>query len=138
MAYRGAERDTLSDHVDKNLGQTGAQEEETKNGTGSNEGEEVTVVSSTNAVIKPDTMMVLCLDTVVTYSTMVASRRPPNIASLAVLGWHFHGGSRRLGGFDHGPVVCGGANPERIFVLIWRWHLVEVSRKDLGTVSEEL
>ena len=32
---------------------------------------------------------------------------------------------------DHGPVVHGGGQSERIFILLRRWHRVKISGKDL-------
>ena len=82
--------------VDYKLDETKAEEEEPEDCTGCNEGEEISVIAASNAVVEPDTVMILGLDAVIAYSAMVSSRRTPDIASLAILGRDFHSSGIRL------------------------------------------
>ena len=50
----------------------------------------VPVIASANAVIDPDTVMVLSFNTVVADPTVMASWRSPDVARLAVLGREVH------------------------------------------------
>jgi hypothetical protein len=50
-----------------------------------NKREERSVVSSTDAVVKPDAMMIFILDTVVALTTVTASWRPVYLTRLTVL-----------------------------------------------------
>jgi hypothetical protein len=75
--------------------------------------------------------MILGFDAVVTYSTMMTTRGSPYIASLAIFGGYLHGGCCWLSRFDHSPVVHGRGQSERIFILLRRWHRVEISGKNL-------
>lgn len=53
--------------------------------------EEVSIIPSAYAIVDPYAMVVLSLYTIVTYSAMVTSWRPPNVASFAVFGRDIHG-----------------------------------------------
>jgi len=108
VVYCCAEGDILPVHVDQNLSEACAEKIESDKRTRRDEGEEVTVVSSSYTVIDPDTVMILSLNAVVTYPAMVTTCRSPDIAGFAVLGWHFHCCCSRLSGFNHGPVICWG------------------------------
>jgi hypothetical protein len=76
---------------DEKLGQRRAKEQEAQKSERANKNKEVTVVATANAVVDPDTVMVLRLDTVVTDAAMMGARRAPDIAAFAVLCWNFHG-----------------------------------------------
>lgn len=108
VVYGCAERDILPVHIDQNLSKACAEKVESDKRTRRDEGEEIAVVSSSHTVVDPNTMMILSLDAVVTYPAMVTTCRSPDIASFAVLGWHFHCCCGRLSGLDHGPVIGGG------------------------------
>lgn len=100
--------------------QTSDQEVHAKKCGGHDKCEKVAIVSSTNAVVEPYAVMILRLDTVVTDTTVMGSRRSPDIAALTELGWDFHGcvsaGCRN----DHDPFSGGRAYTERIIIRI-RW-----------------
>jgi hypothetical protein len=117
-------------HVHEDVCETSGEEEAADNRTSGDEGEEVAVVSTSDAVIEPDAVVILSLDAVVADSTVVTSRWPPDIAGLAVLSGDFHSSSGRLSGLYHRPIVHGWSESKRIFGLIWRWHLMEVSWKN--------
>jgi hypothetical protein len=122
----------LSVHVDEDLGEICTQDEETQYCTEGKECEEISVVSASDAIVDPNTMVVLGLDTVVANSTVVTSRRTPDVASFAVFGWHFHSSGGRLCGLDHGPIVRWGCQSKRVFVLVRRRHWMKISRKNLA------
>ena len=91
MINRCAEGNLFSVHIDENLGKTCTKEEEPNDCSSCNEGEEISVIAASNAVVEPDTVMILSLNTIITYSAMVSSRRSPYIASFAIFGGDFHG-----------------------------------------------
>lgn len=87
----------LAVHVDEDLREGGADEEEGEQRGGRHEGEEVAVVAPPDAVVEPHAVVVRGLDAVVAHAAVVRAGRPPDVAGLAVFGWHFHGGGRGLG-----------------------------------------
>ena len=93
MAYRHAKGYVLAIHINQDLCETGAGKIETHNRCDCDEGEEVSVVATTYAVVEPHTVMILRFDAVITYSAVVASGWAPDIASLAILYGHLHSGS---------------------------------------------
>lgn len=123
-------------HVDDNLGKTCTEEKQAKNGGRSDEREEIPIVSTADAVIEPDTVMVLSLDTVVANPTMMTSRWPPDVAGFAILCRHFHCGSGRLSRFDHRPIVRWWRQSERIFIFIRRRHWMKVPRENLAKLVD--
>ncbi len=46
----------------------------------------VPIIPSAHAIVEPDAVMILGLDTVVAGTTMMTSQRTPDVASLAILG----------------------------------------------------
>lgn len=91
MAYRRPKGNVLSIHINQDLCETGSSKVETHNRSSCDEGEEVAVVATTDAIIEPYTVMVLRLDAIIAYSAVVASRWAPDIAGLAILDRHLHG-----------------------------------------------
>lgn len=66
-------------------------EEDSQKGTGADKGEEVAVVAPANAVVEPNTVVILSVYAVVTDTAVVATRRSPDVAGFAVLYRYFHG-----------------------------------------------
>lgn len=95
----------------ENLRQAGANEEETKESCCRDKGEEVTVISTANAIIEPDAVMVVTFDAIIAHATMMTTRGSPDITRLAVLDGDFHGSCRRCGRLDHGPVIQRRCQP---------------------------
>lgn len=125
-------------HIGDDLCQSHSECKQAKESTGCYEGEEVAIISTTNTVVKPETVMVLCFDAIVAHSAMMATWRSPDIASLAVLGWHFHSSRRRLGRLDQSPIV-GRRSETKGILQIFRWrHWMEVSRQNLGNGQQSL
>ena len=75
---------------------------------GGNEGKKVAVISTSHAVVEPNTVMIEGFDTIVANATVIASRWPPYVACLAVLDRNVHGGSIGTGESDHDPIICRG------------------------------
>ena len=65
-------------------------EENSKQGPRAHEGKEVSIVSSSHAIVDPYAMVVLGLYAIVTYSAVVTPWRSPNVTGLAILGWDVH------------------------------------------------
>jgi hypothetical protein len=74
-----------------NLAQGCKSQEESQNSRGTDEREEVAVVASSHAVVQPHAVVVERFHTIVANSAMVAPRRSPYIASLAILDRDIHG-----------------------------------------------
>lgn len=66
-------------------------EENAKKGSRRYECEEVAVISPPHAIVDPYTVMILRFDAIITRSTVMASRRPPDITRLAIFRGHIHG-----------------------------------------------
>jgi hypothetical protein len=81
-------------HVYNDMCQTSTKQKKRHHCARRNECKEVAVVPPTNAVVEPHTVMIVSFDAVVAHSTMVATRGSPDVAGLAVLDGHFHGGIR--------------------------------------------
>src|SRR3978361_785193 len=73
------------------------------------EGEEISIVASAHTVVQPDTVVIKSLHTVIAHSTIIASRRPPNVARLAVFHRHVHGCCLRSSQPYHDPVISWGS-----------------------------
>lgn len=84
-------------HVDDDLCQRDAEEIRRGNHTTRDKCKEEPVVTPPNAVVDPDTVMVLCLNAVVAKATVMGSRWTPDVARLAVLCGHLHGRCCLLG-----------------------------------------
>jgi len=70
-----------------------------------NKHEEVTVISSAHAVVKPYTVMILRFNTRVADFTVVAAGRSPDVASAAVLNRNFEVESSCCWWSNQGPCV---------------------------------
>lgn len=95
MLHGFGERNVLAIFVSEHLEETCADEVGSENRGRGNKGKEISVVAFSDTVVEPHTVVVMGLDAVVTEATVVSTRRPPDIASSAVLNWDFHG--RRVG-----------------------------------------
>ena len=109
-------------------------------------GEEEAVVPPPDAIVEPDTVMVLRLDASVADAAVVGAWRTPDIATLAVFRRDFHGssvasllgfrvvGGGRAGrrkGLDHYPFGGRWAHGQRVSILVWVSGVwVEISRQD--------
>jgi hypothetical protein len=112
-----------------------AQDDEIKREKGgrSDEGEEVSVITTSNAVVQPYAMVVLRFDTAVAHLAVVASRRTPDTAAPAVLDRHFEvnvGGARWA---NQSPAI-DWRDGKRIIHIIG-FHNMEVTRIRLCRVS---
>jgi hypothetical protein len=116
---------------DEYLGQGGSQHEERKQRSRGDEGEEVSVVTSADAVIEPHAMMVLQLDTVVAVSAVMTSWRSPDLTSLAELGRNLHGSGFGCQILDQGPCRSRRANGQGIFIWWSRREWMQMSRQNL-------
>ena len=65
VIYSGAKGDALLALINEDLCERGAQEIESKQGAGGYESEKVAIVTPANAVVEPDTVMILGLDAVI-------------------------------------------------------------------------
>jgi len=74
----------------KQVGQACPKKKQADQSARTDEDKEIAIIAASNAVVEPDTVMVLCLDTVVTNTTMMGARRAPNIAAFAVLCGYLH------------------------------------------------
>lgn len=96
------------------LSQTGKRQKKRKYRPRADESKEEPVVASTNTIVEPDTMVVKCLDTVVTDSAVVAPWWSPDVAGLAVLDWDVHRCCIGSGKSYHHPIISRGADCQRI------------------------
>lgn len=115
-----AECSSVSRSPHEHVYQTSDQEVHAKKCGRHDKCEKVAIVSSTNAVVEPHTVMILRLNAVVTYTTVMGPRRSPDVAALAELGWDFHGCVSAGGRNDHDPFGGRRAYTERIIIRI-RW-----------------
>ena len=76
-----------------------------KQGPRAHKAEKIAIVPSPNAIVDPNAVMVLVLNAIIADSTVMAARRPPYVASLAVLGGYIHCSILSASGFDHGPLA---------------------------------
>ena len=102
---RITKRHSLFRLVSQAVSEAGKHEEDTKKGARAHKGEEIPVVSSSDATVDPYTMVVLSFYAAVTYSAMVTSWWPPNVACLAVLGGDVHS-TIRCPGRLYGRPLC--------------------------------
>lgn len=121
-------RNSFAVHIEENVRETGSNQKQGENRTRAHKGKEVAIVASAYAVVQPNTVVIQCLDTVVTDTTVVATRRAPDGTGFAVLDRYVHGSNVGRGQFDHDPVVRGRANGQRIIGGIHRRHRVDISR----------
>ena len=71
--------------------------ENSQKGTGADKGKEVSVVPATNAVVEPNTVMILGVDAVVADTAVVTARRSPDVAGFAIFHGYVHRCGRRAG-----------------------------------------
>jgi hypothetical protein len=71
--------------IHKNMRQRRSRQKLGEKSAGRNKGKEITIVAATDAVVQPHAVVVQCFHTVVTPSTVVATRRSPDVTSLAIL-----------------------------------------------------
>ena len=111
-----------------------AEEVDSQKRSAKHESEEVAVVPPADAVVEPDAVMVLSLDTIIAYSAVVAARWTPDIACLAVFGRNLEC-TIRCGVvlYDY-PLGHGWSWGKRIGVVGNRWVGVKISGEYL-TVS---
>lgn len=109
-----AKRYVLSRHVDQDVCQTGANQEEGENSAEADKSKKVAIVAATNTVVEPHAVMVKGFNTIVADSTVIAARGSPNVTCLAELHRYIHGSHVRRGKLDHHPVICGWAKYQRI------------------------
>lgn len=105
----GTKGDILARHVDQDVSEAGTNEEQGENRTRAHECEKVAIVAAPNAIVEPDAMVVKGLYTVVANTAMVAARRSPDIAGLAIFHWYIHGSNIGSGQLNHDPIICGWA-----------------------------
>lgn len=137
VADGGAEGDFLALLVNEDLSEGCPSEVEPKECGAADEGEEIAVVATADAVVEPDAVVVLGLDAVVAQAAVVRPRGAPDVACFAVLGGHLHRGGCRVGGLDERPFRRRRAKPQGIFALVYGGETVHVSRQDLGSISVE-
>ncbi len=101
------------------MSEAGEHEENAKEGARAHKREEIPVVSSSNAVIDPYTMMVLCFYAAVTYSAMMTSWRPPDVACLTVLCGNVHGAIQRPGRLNCSPLCGRWPQAEGVIGIFW-------------------
>ena len=122
--------------VGNHMAQTGESQVKTQEGCRTNEGEEITIVASADAVVQPHTMVIQSFDTIVAHSTMIASRWSPDIAALAVFHRYIHGGCLRSSQAYHDPIISWGSKGQRVVVILW-WKCMDVAREYLRTVRKQ-
>ena len=94
-------------------------------------GEEEAVITSADAIIEPNTVMVMPIDTVVADTAMMGTRRSPNVAGSAVFHRYFHRGSARLSRLYQHPIVGRRSKSQRVGILVWHRELVKIAGQDL-------
>lgn len=106
---------------------------QSENGGGSHEREEVPVVAAPDAVVKPDTVVVLGFDAVIADAAVVAARRAPDAAGAAIFYGDFEVDLGGFRGLDKGPAVGRGYGERVVFVICFEG--VDITWVDLGGVS---
>lgn len=137
LMYRITERYSLFPLISQAVSETGEREEDTEKGARAHEGEKIPVVSSSDAVVDPYTMVVLCFYAAITYSAMVTSRWPPNIARLTVLCRYVHGAIGSPSRLYRSPLCSGRPQSERVVRVFRGRYRVEISRQNLSVVRED-
>ena len=75
---------------DKEMGQARSEKKKAEQCTRTDKCEEIAIVATSNAIVEPNTVVILRFNTIVTNAAMMGSRRAPDVAALAVLGWYLH------------------------------------------------
>lgn len=112
-------------------------EKDSQKGTGADKGEEVPVIAPANAVVEPNTVVILSVYAVVADTAVVATRRSPDVAGFAILYRYFHGCVRRARRLDPGPRSRRRRQGEWV-VRGWSRHGVKVARKNLDTIMSKV
>lgn len=120
----------MTGFVYQDMRQTGPKEEKRKDSRGTDKGKKVPVVAAADTVVKPDTMVVQGLDAIIANTTVIAARRSPDVACLAVLHRHIH--CSHFGGcqLDHDPIICRRSNCQRVIRGVRDRHRVQIARND--------
>ena len=77
-------------------------------------------------------MVILGLNAIVAYATMVSAWRAPNVAAFAVFGRHLHGGVNTSRGYYHCPFGCRGTEAKWVVIRIRRGERMKIPRKYLA------
>ena len=85
-----AELDMLTSRMQGKMCNAGTDKKKSENGGRCDKGKEIAVIPSTDTVVQPYTVMILCFDTVIADTTVMGSRWSPDVASFAIFRWHFH------------------------------------------------
>ena len=113
------------------MGQTSREKEKSEQCGSTYENKKVAVVSASDTVVKPDAMMVLGLDAVVTHAAVVCARGAPDVAAFAVLGGHLHCSTGSCRRNNHGPFSRRRSETQWIIIRIrWRKRM-EIAGQDL-------
>lgn len=131
VAHSFAEQYSFPGPIDQDLGKTGPDEIGGEKRRCANKGEEVSVVSASNAVVKPHAMMVLRLNAIIAEPAVVGTRRSPDVAGAAMPNRDFHGGRRLVCRSNEVPVGRRRTYSEWI-VVFGRWESVKISWENLA------
>jgi hypothetical protein len=126
-----AKRGTVPRPPNQYMRQASPEEKKPKKSRCTDEDEKVAVVATTNAVVEPHAVVVLRLDTVVADATVVGARWAPDVAALAVLGWHLHCGVGARCRHHHSPLGRCRAKTQWVIIRIRRRERVQIAGKDL-------
>jgi hypothetical protein len=85
-----SESAVVTHHPHKDMCQAGSEQEKAHDGTRCHERQKVAVVAAANAIVEPNTVMILRFDAGITHAAMVCSWRAPDIARFAEFDRHFH------------------------------------------------
>lgn len=109
------------------VSETGESKKEPENRPRSDEGEKVAIVSSTNTIVEPNTVMIECFDTIIANPAMIASRWPPDVTSLAIFDRDIHCGRFGSSKSNHDPVIGRRSKCEWIILCIRRWEWMNIA-----------
>jgi hypothetical protein len=116
----------------EDMRQTSPEQKQTEQSRGANEHEEVPIITTSDAVIEPDTMMILGLDAIVANTTVMGTRRSPDVAAFAILGWNLHGGVVANSRHHHSPLCGWRAKVQWVGIRITRREWVQIAGKYLA------
>jgi hypothetical protein len=131
VAHSFAEQYSFPRPIDQDLGKTGPDEIGGEKRRCANKGEEISVVSASDAVVKPHAVMVLRLNAIIAEPAVVGARRSPDVAGAAMPNRDFHGGRRLVCRSNEVPVGRRRAYSERI-VVFGRRESVKISWENLA------
>ena len=75
---------------DYDMCETGPDDKQAQQGRGRDKYKEETVVAASDAIVEPNTVVILCLDAIVANPTVMGAGRAPDVAAFAVFGGHLH------------------------------------------------